>query len=187
MNDRQAFRIRRLASFILGVLTQLGLGLLVWYFPPRTSVGSWILYFGLGFLGFVQIIWGARGAKQTSPLEMERQSVTSAFEPDDISYHNKVCQHCDENLASTIAKGKRRCPNCTKPFSLRDLGWRDADPRGEPVSYAPHESRMQGGVLVIIVLLVFVMISCAFWGMGLARPQTSPTHSNTTPNQSQTP
>ncbi len=164
--------MRRLLGFILGILTQLLVGLLAWYFPPGTSTGSWGLYLALGVFGFIQIIWGARGWKHARH-DLERPAVTANFEPDDIPFHAKQCRSCGHNLAATIAKGARRCPNCQTHFSLRDLGWRSVDPRGEPVNYAPQEVRMKGPVLVAIVIGVFLIIALAFWGLGAGQHSTS--------------
>jgi hypothetical protein len=177
-----AHRMKRLAGFIFGLLTHLAVGVLAWYFPPGASLTSWAIYIGLGIVGFIQIVWGARGWVH-APRESERPAVTAAFEPDDIPYHAKACPApgCGENLARTIARGRRRCPKCARHFSLRELGWRQVDHRGEPASYAPHEMRVKGPVMVAIVLAVFASIAVAYWGFGVMGPPAQATRPPSAP------
>ena len=88
--------------------------------------------------------------------------MTAKFEPDDIPYHAKKCPSCQHDIAAAIEKGQRRCPECDEHFSLRDLGWREADPRGEPAKLSPHENRLSGPVLVGFIIGIFVLILIAF-------------------------
>ena len=158
--DLTAYRARRLLGFILGVLTQLLVGVLAWYFPPRASAWSWVLYFAMGIFGVVQIVWGARGWRHAQGSE--ERGVIAKFEPDDIPYHAKKCPSCHHSIAAEIEKGLRRCPECDAHFSLRDLGWRESDPQGEPAKLSPHENRLAGPVIVGLIIGVFVLILIAF-------------------------
>lgn len=170
--DVTAYRARRLLGFILGVLTQLLLGVLAWYFPPGASAGSWALYIALGIFGVFQIVWGAQGWRHAQ--DEDELAVTAKFEPDDIPYHAKICPSCHHGIAAAIEKGLRRCPECDEHFSLRDLGWREADPHGEPAKLSPHENRLSGPVLVGFIIVFFVLILIVFSIMRLGQSGGTP-------------
>ena len=173
LGDATARHMRRMMSFIFGLLMQIMVGLLVWFFPPGASAGSWVLYLALSVVGFVQILWGASGWRDR-PAGRETPSITARFDPDDIPFHAKTCADCGHSLASAIESGARRCPSCGAHFSRRDLGWSGHDPRGEPVALPADETRVRGSLAVAAVVVGFVLIGLGFWVSLATAPSGAP-------------
>jgi hypothetical protein len=160
----RSLRRRRVAVIVIGVALQMLMGLLLWLLPPGTILG-WLIYIGLGAVGALHIIAGAVGL--SSEQADDRLAITAAFEPDDLPYHAKLCPSCREPLADAIERGRRRCPACDSPFNMRQLGWRQADPAGEPATLAPNEMRIGGGVLVALVVgAIALVIIAGLWSAG---------------------
>lgn len=156
-------RAPSIAAISLGIVIQFLTGALLFAIPPGGSVGTWLLYVALGLVGLVHIVVGAAWWREQS----ESLAITAAFEGDDIPWHAKRCPQCDSDIADSLASGRRRCPTCDTHFTTRDLGWRDFDPAGEPVTLSPNERRMNGRQLVaaLAVLATAIIIVAVYAGV----------------------
>lgn len=157
MQGQAGRRTPRVAAIMFGVVIHLVTGTLLFTMPPG-SIGTLLLYIALGVVGVLHILAGAVLMRERP----ETAAITAVFESDDIPWHAKRCPRCDGDIADVLMRGGRRCPSCAAHFSTRDVGWRSADPAGEPASLCPHEQRMSGPHLVTVLAvmaLAFVAIA----------------------------
>lgn len=156
-------RTPSIAAISFGIVIQFVTGAMMFAIPPGGSLGAWLIYLALGLFGLMHIVLGAVWWNNQS----ETPAITAVFESDDIPWHAKRCPQCDGDIADALASGRRRCPACDTHFTTRDLGWRDFDPAGEPVTLSPNERRMNGRQLVaaLAVLATAIIIVAVYAGV----------------------
>jgi hypothetical protein len=155
-----------------GVVIQALAGAMIFLVPPGASAWSWIVYLGVGLVGFLHMFIGielsrrdarqqrARGhASDAEALELQSYGLArhGALDHEALPLHARRCPSCDHSLIETIDRGRRTCSDCGERFNLRDLGFVTDDPAGELHAASPHEARLSGGVMVTAFLATAII------------------------------
>jgi hypothetical protein len=139
---------------------------MIFLIPPGASIWAWIVYLGMGLVGFLHMFIGieltrrdvreqrAGGYASAEALGLQSHGVArgGVLHEEELPLHARRCPACDHSLIETIDRGRRTCPECGEGFNLRDLGFAPDDPAGELHAASPHEARLSGGVMVTALL-----------------------------------
>jgi hypothetical protein len=72
------------------------------------------------------------------------------------------CPRCDYDLTGAIRANRDRCSECNYQFTLWELrGLHCPDLEGEPRSLSPHEWRIPGSRLLLILAVVLLALLAA--------------------------